>query len=76
MKTLLSLNMGEKAVIDSLSGDNNFISRVISTGFTPLTEVTMVQNRRKGPLLVYLRDTHMAIGREEARRIIIGDKNE
>jgi ferrous iron transport protein A len=40
-------------------------------GFVPGTEVTMLQGAGRGPILVYLRDTQVALGRGEASRIVV-----
>ena len=74
MKTLDLLKTGNKGVIKDLAGGLSFLSRASSTGFTPGTEVTMVQNFKRGPLIVYLRDTHIALGRSEAKKIQIQNK--
>ncbi|HEC36417.1 MAG TPA: ferrous iron transport protein A, partial [Anaerolineae bacterium] len=52
-----------------LNGGRGFVSRAVALGFTPGTEVTMVQNFRRSPLIVVVRDTHIALGRGEARKI-------
>lgn len=75
MVLLSSLESGQAAVINSLNGGKRFISRASAMGFTPDTQVTMLQNSGKGPLLVYLRDTQVAIGRGEAQKIkVTGDQ--
>jgi len=56
-------------VVQELNGGRGFISRAIALGFTPGTEVAMVQNFRRGPLIVVVRDTHVALGRSEAGKI-------
>ena len=40
-------------------------------GFTPETPLSMVQNNGRGPVLVYLRDTMVALGRSEAKKITV-----
>jgi ferrous iron transport protein A len=69
MQILTTLERGKTAVISGLSGGQHFISRVTAMGFTPDTPVTMIQNIGKGPILVYLRDTQVALGRGEAAKI-------
>lgn len=67
--TLSSLKKGQVAVVRGLSGEQRFISRVSAMGFTPDTQVTIVQNSKRGPLLAYLRDTQVALGHGEAAKI-------
>ncbi len=69
MTTLNSLETGQIAVIHSLTGDKRFISRATAMGFTPDTPVTMMQNAGGGPILVYLRDTQVAMARKEAAKV-------
>jgi len=40
-----------------------------SLGFTPGAKVRMLQNFGHGPLIVLLRDTRVALGRGEARKV-------
>ena len=72
MATLNSLGSGEVRVVQELNGGRGFVSRAIALGFTPGTEITMLQNFRRGPLIVVVRDTHVALGRSEAKKIQVG----
>ena len=71
MAPLSSLGSGEVGVVQDLSGGRGFVSRAVALGFTPGTEIAMVQNFRYGPLIVVVRDTHVALGRGEAAKIQI-----
>jgi len=71
MAPLNSLKTGEAGVVQDLSGGRGFVSRAVALGFTPGTEIAMVQNFRYGPLIVVVRDTHVALGRGEAAKIQI-----
>jgi ferrous iron transport protein A len=46
-------------------------SRLATLGFTPGTELVMVQNYGWGPIIVQVRDTRIALGRGEASKIQI-----
>ena len=63
---------GAVGVVQDLNGSRSFVSRAVALGFTPGTEITMLQNFRRGPLIVVVRDTHVALGRGEARKIKVG----
>jgi len=63
------LEKDQTVVVSGLSGDQRFVSRASAIGFTPDTPVTMMQNIGRGPVLVYLRDTQVALGRGEAAKI-------
>ena len=59
------------AVIESISGGKAFVSRAAGRGFTPAAPLLVVQNFRIGPMIVFLRDTQVALGRGEARKIMV-----
>ncbi len=46
-------------------------TRLVSLGFTPGAEVSMSQNYGRGPLIVTVRGTHVALGRVEAAKIFV-----
>jgi len=69
MAPLSSLESGTVGVVQDLNGVRGFVSRAVALGFTPGTEITMLQNYRRGPLIVVVRDTHVALGRGEATKI-------
>lgn len=72
MKTLLEAKSGEQAVICGIQGDTRFLSRVTSIGLTLGCPVTVLQNEKKRPILLYSRDTMVALNREECEKIQIG----
>jgi len=62
---------GESAQIINMQGGHHFLSRLASLGFTPGARLRMVQNYGRGPLIVSLRDTRVALGRGEAEKILV-----
>lgn len=68
---LTKLPEGTSAVIDRIVGNHHFKSRAVGRGITPGTELLMVQNFGLGPLIVYLRDTEIALSRTEAEKIFV-----
>lgn len=46
-------------------------TRLVSLGFTPGAEVSMAQNYGRGPLIVTVRGTRVALGRVEAGKIFV-----
>jgi len=69
--SLDALKAGKTATVQDLRGGYGFRSRLASLGFTPGTMVTMLQNLGGGPVIVSLRDTRIALGRGEARKVLI-----
>ena len=71
MKSLDNLKKHDNGTIDSLTGSGLFLNRAASMGFVPGTDVVVVRNQRRGPLIVRLKDTDIAIGRKEAGKICV-----
>ena len=51
-------------------------TRLVSLGFTPGAEVSMTQNYGRGPLIVTVRGTRVALGRVEAAKIFVEQRLE
>ncbi len=66
---------GQSVRIRRLTGGHNFLSRLASLGFTPGTRLDVVQNYGRGPIIVSLRGTRVALGRGEAEKILVGRVN-
>jgi Fe2+ transport system protein FeoA len=69
MVPLSKLDVGEVGLVQELDGGRGVVSRLAVLGFTPNAEVKVVQNFGRGPLLVTVRDTRIALGRGEAGKI-------
>ncbi len=65
MKKLSELEKDAEGIITSVNGDRRFISRITSIGLTPGCAVTVIKNEKNRPLLVYSRDTMIALNRKE-----------
>jgi ferrous iron transport protein A len=74
MIKLSAMKVGQSAIIHSIQGGYHFNCRATAMGITPETEVSMLQNTGHGPLLIYLRDTQVALGRGEAGKIEVSMK--
>ena len=72
--TLIELKPGERATFLGIHDDRSVWGRLISLGFTPGVEVEMMQNHRRGPLMVSVRGTFVALGRGEAASVMIERK--
>lgn len=66
---LCSLKPNSVGLIHSLLGGHELTSRLATLGFTPGTELIMIQNYGWGPVIVQVRDTRIALGRGEAQKI-------
>ena len=66
---LSELKENETAVISGITGDDRFISRVTSVGLTPGCRLSIVKNDKNRPLLVHLRDTIIALNKNECQGV-------
>ena len=71
MKKLNELKKEQSAVIASVNGDTRFVSRITSIGITPGCKITIIKNEKHRPLLVYSRDTMIALNRSECENILV-----
>ncbi len=61
------------AVISELKGDARFISRITSIGLTPGCRVSIIKNDKNRPVLLYSRDTMIAVNRKECAGILVAE---
>lgn len=68
---LAELKTGEKARIKDIAGQRRYLSRITSIGLNVGCEIEMLQNVNSRPLLVYGRDTMIALNRSESAQILV-----
>jgi len=68
---LSAVQEGESVRVQGIEGGHYCLSRRASLGFTPGVSLRVVQNVGRGPLIVNLRDTRVALGRGEASKIVV-----
>jgi len=71
MQKLHDMMPGQAGKITGVQGDTRFISRVTSVGLTLGSRVEMLRNERKYPLLIYSRDSVIALNRQESGNILV-----
>lgn len=71
MTPLSTLRQNSRSTIASINGDPGVVERLISIGLTVGTDLTIVLNSGKQPLLVYARDTAIVVARKEAENIYV-----
>ena len=67
--SLSEVKENKEAVISALEGDTRFMSRITSIGLTPGCRVSVIKNDKNRPMLVYSRDTMIALNRKECEGI-------
>ena len=66
---LTDMKQDQQGVIRRIGGDEHFLNRIAAIGVTEGTTFQTVRSDRKMPVLVYLRQTLIAINRADAERI-------
>ena len=66
LSTLPSHRLG---TVHKLMGGREFVSRLAALGFIPGCPIEVIQNFGVGPLIVAIRDTRIALGRQEAEKV-------
>lgn len=69
MKTLDTVTPGTHVRVSHVEGDVRLLTRLSSVGIVPGCVLRVERNDRHRPVLVYERDTTLAINREECGRI-------
>jgi ferrous iron transport protein A len=69
--SLDQLTPGAQAVVRALRGGVGFTSRLAGMGISAGCQIEVLQNAPRGPLLVRVRGTRIALGRGEAAKILV-----
>ena len=69
MTTLDHVPAGSRVRIERVDGDVRLRTRLTSVGLVPGATVLVERNDRNRPVLVFERDTRLAINRQECTRI-------
>jgi ferrous iron transport protein A len=71
MQNITKLQRGERGVIARLDGDARFLSRITAIGLTPGCPVEILRSEKRQPVLLYSRDTIIALSRREGEKIML-----
>lgn len=69
MTTLDKIAAGARVRIERVDGDVRLLTRLSSVGLVPGSTVLVERNDRNRPVLVFERDTRLAINRSECAHI-------
>ena len=70
---LNELKEQSEAVVSGLKGDSRFLSRITSIGLTPGSRLSVIKNDKNRPMLIYARDTMIALNRKECEGIEVSE---
>lgn len=76
MKRLSQMKEGEEGIVDSVDGDSRYISRITSIGITPGCKIRIIKNDKNRPLIVFSRDTMIALNSKESTNIKVMEVNQ
>lgn len=71
MIPLNSAASGKICIIKSINGSERLVNRITSIGITLGSHVNVIRNQPKYPVLIYCRDTMIAINQKEAEKISV-----
>ena len=69
MKKLAQMKQGQTGVVTAINGDARYMSRITSIGITPGCTISIVKNDKDRPVIVYTRDTMIALNEKECNNI-------
>ncbi len=66
---LIEMKEGTKCILKNAGGREHFADRAISMGLAVGTKIEVVRNQKKMPLLIYARDTLIAVNQKDSEEI-------
>lgn len=70
-KRLSDVYQGEEVTLSTVRVGLELTSRLTSLGLTPGVQLQVLQNYGRGPIIINVRGTHVALGRGEADKIMV-----
>ncbi len=70
---LSQMKPGSNGRVNSLEGDKRFLSRITSIGLTEDSLFQVLKNDRKMPVLLYVRETLLALNRKDCENIEVSE---
>ena len=70
--TLSDATPGSRYCILEIKEETRLVNRLSSMGLLCGSMIEICQNHKKQPVLLFARDTLIAIGREESKKIMVG----
>lgn len=70
--TLSDATPGSRYCILEIKEESRLVNRLSSMGLLCGSMIEICQNHKKQPVMLFARDTLIAIGREESKKIMVG----
>jgi ferrous iron transport protein A len=71
MSRLSDIQSGKMVIVREIMADERLISRTSSMGITVGSTLEVIRNEKKQPMLLFCRDTMVAINRKECEKIFV-----
>jgi ferrous iron transport protein A len=71
MSRLSDIQTGNIVKVQEIQGDERLISRTSSMGIIVGSSIEILRNEKKQPMLLFCRDTMVAVNRRECEKIIV-----
>lgn len=68
---LPKISVNSRGTIRTISGSKSFLSKVTGLGITPGSKIAIIRNHKVGPLIIFMRDSFIAVSRKEAANIFV-----
>ena len=68
-KKLNEIDAGNRGKVSKVSGTQEFERRITAVGITPGSMLSVIQNEKKYPLLIDVRNTLLAVDRNDCNNI-------
>ncbi|MBU0756765.1 MAG: ferrous iron transport protein A [Nanoarchaeota archaeon] len=76
VKPIAEIKEGGECTIDCVECGKNLMSRMSCLGLLNGTKLRVLKNKGKGPILVKVLNSKMAIGRGQAEKILVSEDGE
>jgi ferrous iron transport protein A len=71
MSKLSEIQAGNMVTVKEIKGDERLFSRTSSMGIIVGSTIEILRNEKKQPLLLFCRDTMVAVNRRECEKIMV-----
>jgi ferrous iron transport protein A len=71
MSRLSDIQTGNIVKVHKIQGDERLLSRTSSMGIIVGSSIEILRNEKKQPMLLFCRDTMVAVNRRECEKIIV-----
>lgn len=71
IRALSELNPDIHAVVRRFNGGKEVVKRLLVLGLTIGAEVIVLQNYGNGPIIISVKDSRLALGRGEAKKVMV-----